>query len=210
MVIAPQGIILLIFGLFICFAGYSMFRSMLPLWGFMLGGLIAITFGMGLAKSMPFDLFVAQIILFILGGIIGALVSAPLYYVAVFATGAALGGLIGIVFGAYLEISGGSVSVVALTTLSGMSFPPPVASTLQFGFMVIFAVITGGLAIGFQKFMITASTAFVGAAAFVAGLNSSAFTLLRDNPSKGIWVVMVWFVMSLLGLFIQYRMRDET
>jgi hypothetical protein len=207
---APQGIILILFGIFICFAGYGLFRSMLPLWGFILGGLITITVGGGLAALIPVDPFVAQIGLFILGGIVGALISAPLYYVAVFATGAALGGLMGIVFGAYLEISGGAVSVKALSTLSALAFPPPVNSSLQFVFMVLFALITGGFAISFQKFMITASTAFIGAAAFVSGLNNSAFALMRDNPSKGIWIVAVWFLMSLLGLFIQYRMRDET
>lgn len=207
---APQGIILLVFGIFICFAGYSMFKSMLPLWGFILGGLIAVTFGTAFAGRFVADLLVVQIIMFIVGGVIGALISSPLYYVAVFVTGAALGGLIGIVFGAYLEVSAGAVSVRALTTLSGLSFPPPVTSTLQFVFMVLFGIITGGFAIGFQKFMITASTAFIGAAAFVAGLNSSAFNLLRDNPGRSMWVIVVWFALAFLGLFIQYRMRDET
>jgi hypothetical protein len=207
---APQGIILLVFGIFICFAGYSMFKSMLPLWGFILGGLIAVTFGSAFTGSFTAEPLLVQIIMFVVGGVIGALISSPLYYLAVFVTGAALGGLIGIVFGAYLEVSAGAVSVRALTTLSGLSFPPPVNSTLQFGCMVLFGVVTGGLAIAFQKFMITASTAFIGAAAFVAGLNSSAFSLLNENTSKNIWVIVIWFALALLGLFIQYRMRDET
>ena len=208
--VTPQGFILIIFGLFICLAGYSLFKSMLPLWGFLLGGLVAIQFGMGLAERIPFPLLVAQIGLFVLGGIIGALVSAPLYYVSVFATGAALGGLVGLVFGSYLELSGGVVSVKALMELSAMAFPPAMTSGLQLALMVIFGLVTGGFAIGFQKFMITMSTAFIGAAAFVAGLNGSAFKLLQNDPAKGIWVIMVWFVMSMIGIFVQYRMRDET
>ena len=207
---APQGIILIIFGIFICFAGYSIFKSMLPLWGFILGGLIMITFGSVFVERFNADPFLLQIILFIVGGVIGALIASPLYYVAVFLTGAALGGLLGIVFGAYLEVSGGAVSVRALTTMSGLTFPPPVTSTLQFVFMVLFAIITGGFAVGFQEFMLTISTAAIGAAAFVAGLNSSAFNLLRDNPGRNLWVVIVWLALSMLGLFVQYRMRDKT
>jgi hypothetical protein len=65
---APQGIILIVFGIIICFAGYSLFRSMLPLWGFILGGLIAITFGSFLADRFSIDPSVLKIILFIIGG----------------------------------------------------------------------------------------------------------------------------------------------
>jgi hypothetical protein len=209
MSITPQGIILIIFGLFICLSGYSIFRSMLPLWGFILGGLVAITVAPGLFPQQEHTL-VFQIIAFVVGGVVGALISAPLYYVAVFLTGAALGALTGAILGSYLEVSTGTVSMKALTTLAAMPFPPEVDSTLQLLLMVVLGLLTGGLAIGFQKFMITASTAFIGSAAIVAGANQGALEILRNNPGRAVWIIFGWFVFSMIGLFVQYRMRDET
>jgi hypothetical protein len=206
---SPQGIILIIFGLFVCFSGYSIFKSMLPLWGFVLGGFVAISFAPGLlGEENPTLVF--QIIAFVVGGVVGALVASPLYIVAVFLTGAAMGGLVGIVFGAYLETSGGAISVKALTTLASMPFPPPVTSTLQLVLLAVFAIITGGFAIAFQEFMIIASTAFIGSAAVVAGANQAALEMMRNNPGRAVWILLAWLIIAMIGLFVQYRTRDET
>jgi hypothetical protein len=209
MVVTPQGIILIIFGFFICFSGYSIFKSMLPLWGFILGGLVALNFAPGiLGNEDPTLLF--QIISFAVGGVIGALISSPLYFVSVFLTGAAMGGLLGIVFGAYLEISGGAPSVKALSSLAGMHFPPDVTSNFQLILLIVFGIITGGLAIAFQKFMITASTAFIGSAAIVAGGNGAAIEILRNDANRAVWILLAWLIVAMIGLFVQYRLRDET
>jgi hypothetical protein len=206
----PQGMILVGFGLFICFMGYSMFRSMLPVWGFILGGLVALTYGGGLTQGIQASPLMIQIGTFVVGGLIGALISAPLYYVSVFLTGASMGALIGIVLGAYISLSGGVVSVKALEALSSMSFPPAVDTTLQLVMAIILGIATGGFAIAFQKFMISASTALIGSAVLVAGLTNSAMDVLRSNPSRGIWLLVAWFLIGMAGLFVQYRMRDET
>jgi hypothetical protein len=205
-----QGMILVVFGIFVCFMGYSMFRSMLPLWGFILGGLVALNFGGGLVSQIHANPLLVQIGTFVVGGIIGALVSAPLYYVSVFLTGAAMGALVGIVFGAYLQMSGGTVSFAALGQLSNMAFPPAVTTGLQFLLLAIFGIITGGFAIAFQEFMISASTALIGAAVLVAGLDTTVLQTMQRSPERGIYLVVIWFVVGMLGLFIQYRMRDQT
>ena len=208
--VTPQGIVLVIFGIFICFMGYSMFKSMMPIWGFILGGLVAINFGAPLTQGIQGNPMVIQILTFIAGGVVGALISLPLYYVSVFLTGAVMGGLMGIILGAYIDMSGGTVSVRAIEAISSMSFPPPVNTALQLLLLIVLGIITGGVAIAFQKFMISASTAFLGSAVLIAGLNTSALDILRTNPSKGIWMLVVWIVVGLVGLFVQYRMRDET
>jgi hypothetical protein len=209
MAVTPQGIILIIFGFLICFSGYSMFKSMLPLWGFILGGLVAINFAPAiLGRENPTLIFL--VIAFALGGVVGALIASPLYYVAVFVTGAAMGGLLGIVAGSYLEMSGGVLSVKAMASLAAMQFPPPVTSTLQLVLLIAFGIITGGFAIAFQKFMITASTAFIGAAAIVAGANKAALEILQGSSSRGLWIMLIWLILAMVGLFVQYRMRDET
>ena len=42
--LTPLGIVLVVFGILVCFAGYNIFQSMLPLWGFILGGFVCILF----------------------------------------------------------------------------------------------------------------------------------------------------------------------
>lgn len=206
--VTPQGIILVIFGGFICFAGYSLFKTMLPLWGFFLGGLVFMTFAPGLFPTVHVSVLVIQIVAFIVGGAIGALISQPLYYVILFLTGAAMGGLIGMVLGAYLQLAGGIVSFRALTELSNMPFPPPVTSTLQTGLIIILAIVSGGAAIGFQRFMVSASTAFIGSAALIAGLDQSVMITLRSRPGSAVWILLGWLVLAIVGLFLQYRMGE--
>lgn len=205
-----QGMVLVVFGIFVCFMGYSLFKSMLPMWGFILGGLIAINFGGGLFTQLKVDPMVLRIGIFVAGGIIGALVSAPLYYVAVFLTGASLGGLVGVVVGGYLSISGGAVTIATLERLSSMAFPPRVETSMQMLMLIVLGLIAGGFAIAFQEFMISAATSLIGSAALVAGLDTTALSSLQYSPERGIYLVIIWVVVGMLGLFVQYRMRDQT
>lgn len=207
---AAQGMILVVFGIFICFMGYSMFRSMLSLWGFILGGFVAINFGGGLTSQIDANPLIIQIGTFAVGGIIGALIASPMYYVSVFLTGAVMGALVGIVLGAYIQLSGGTVSFAALGQLSNMTFPPAVTTGLQFLLLAIFGIVTGGFAIAFQEFMISASTSLIGSAILVAGLRTTVLQGMQNSPERGIYLVVIWFVVGMLGLFVQYRMRDQT
>ncbi len=176
------GAVLVVFGFMVCFMGYSIFRSMLPLWGFILGGLITFYLLPLAYKAPESQLLIVQIVSFVIGGVIGAFVATPLYYVTVFLSGAVLGGLIGLVFGSYLEVSGGEVSMRALTELAAMSFPPRVETAVQVVVMVIFGLVIGGFSISFQKFMISASTAFLGAAGIVSGLTGAILDVFRTTP----------------------------
>lgn len=205
-----QGAVLIVLGVIICLAGYSLFRSMLPLWGFLLVGFIAMTFVPLLIKVPANQHLLVQIVVFIVGGIMGALAAKPLYYVTVFLSGAILGGLVGLVFGAYMEVSSGAISLRALNELAAMPFPPEVNSTMQVALIAILALATGAFAIGFQKFMITASTAFLGSAALVSGLTGVGLALVRFSSNRAVWVVVSWLIIGMLGMFIQYRTQDET
>lgn len=153
---------------------------------------------------------VVQIVSFVVGGVIGAFIATPLYYVTIFVSGAAMGALVGLVFGSYLQISGGEVSMRALTELAAMSFPPKIDSSIQVVMMVVFGLVIGGFSISFQKFMISASTAFLGAAGVVSGLTGAILDVMRSNPGRGMWLMVVWLLLGMIGLFVQFRMRDET
>jgi hypothetical protein len=208
--VTPLGIVLVIFGALVCFMGYSVFRSMLPLWGFILGGFIAITLVPLAVHVAPEQTWILQTVSFIVGGLIGALIATPLYYVTIFISGAAMGGLIGLIAGAYLDVSHGQVSVRALTDLAAMTFPPRIESPLQVILMVVLGLIIGGFSISFQKFMIIASTAFLGAAGVVSGLTGAILDALRTSPTKGVLVMVSWLLLGMIGMFVQFRMRDET
>jgi hypothetical protein len=208
--ITPLGMVLVVFGILVCFAGYNIFQSMLPLWGFILGGFVCILLLPMVIKIPPSQETIFQVVSFVVVGVIGALLARPLYYVTVFLSGAAAGALIGLVFGAYLSISSGQVSISALTELSSMSFPPKVETTLQVVLMVVLGLIVGGFSISFQTFMISASTAFLGSAAVVSGLTGTILDIFRTRPIQGFTIFVVWLALGMIGMFVQFRMRDET
>jgi hypothetical protein len=207
--LTPQGMMLVLVGAVACFMGYSMFRSMLPLWGFILGGWIAMTIAPNFIEvpaSQQLILFIAS---FAIGGVIGALISTPLYYVIIFLSGATLGALIGIVVGSLLEF-GGIASFRDLDTLRNvnLSFPPEVNSITQLVLIVIIGGALGFAALNFQQFMITASSAFLGAAALVSGL-SVVITNSFPNVSGSLMLLLSWLVLGMVGIFIQFRVLGD-
>jgi hypothetical protein len=171
--------------------------------------LLAVSFAPAILGQKNPDV-VFQVIAFAVGGGIGALLASPLYYVSVFLTGAVMGALVGIVFGAYLEISTGALSFRTLAALSSMPFPPPVESTLQLVLMIIFGITAGGLTIAFQKFMLIASTAFIGSAMVIAGQNGATLQILRHDSGRAVWILLAWLILGLVGMFVQFRMQGET
>ncbi len=199
--ITPMGVILIVVGIIVCFSGYSMFRSMLPLWGFILGGFAAMNLAPLVIKVPEAQRLFLDIGSFVLGGVLGAVLASPLYYVTIFASGAAMGAL---------QISGGEISVRALSRLAAMTFPPRVETAVQVFLMVALGLIIGAAALSFQKFMITASTAFLGSAAVVSGFTGTITQALQGSPSQGVWMMVGWLLLGMLGMFIQFRMRDET
>ncbi len=204
----PQGIILVIFGIMACFMGYSLFKSMLPLWGFLLGGWFLLSFGPSFIPIPPAQNLVYQIGLYVVGGLIGAVIAVPLYFVIIFFSGAALGALAGVLVGALIDM-GGINSFSQLDNFTMLTFPPQPSTLLQFVLMVIFGLILGLLALNFQKFMITASSAFVGAAALVGGLSGVISSGLQTS-GIGALLIMAWMVLGFVGLFVQFQvMGDE-
>lgn len=205
----PQDFALVIFGIVACFTGYSMFRGMLPLWGFLLGGWIAyIMFPSimpGEAKNL---LFIG--IAFLIGGTIGAVIAKPLYYVIVFFSGAVLGGIVGIFLGALIDL-GGINSFAQLDKFTAMTFPPFPHTPAQYLFMVILAIVMGVAAISFQQFMVTASSAFMGAAAIVSGVSVPIAAMAKSASGGGALMMLVWIIFGFVGMFVQYRvLGDET
>ncbi|MDZ7714787.1 MAG: DUF4203 domain-containing protein [Balneolaceae bacterium] len=81
-----------------CFFGYRIFKFILGLTGFLLGGVLVAAVGSTLSQE---ELFI--ILTGLVGGFIGAALMVTLYYVGIFFIGAILGGVLGTVLYAVAE-----------------------------------------------------------------------------------------------------------
>lgn len=206
--ITGQDAILIVVGLLACFGGYSMFRQMLPVWGFVLGGWVAYTFLPSIVGPERAGALVVQIIGIGIGALIGAAISIPLYYVIIFLSGAALGMMLGVMLGALVDV-GGISSMQQLTSFTSMAFPPTPETTSQYLIGGLAGLILGGTAIMFQKFMICASSAFLGAGAIVTGFGGSFTALSASDMNRSATMLTAWLLLGLIGLFVQFRMMGE-
>ena len=171
-------------GLVQCFFGHRIFKVILGLTGFFLGGLL----GGYVAYSLTQAQFLG-IVGALIGGLIGAGLMAGLYVVGVF--------LIGSLFGAMVAL--------ALFSIGGSSPPGWI--------VVIMALIAGVLAAVLQKPMIVIATSFGGAWWAVSGLAAITGAIVVQNlreilaglagASAG-WLIG-WFVLGIVGVIFQYR-----
>jgi len=167
-----------------CFFGYRLFKFVLGVTGFFLGGIV----GASLAGAQTSEALFLVLAAFV-GGVVGAALLVVLYFVGVFLLGAWLGGLVGVIL----------VTAMAL---------PPVPLLLP-----VAAVLGGVLALVFQKFMIILSTALGGAGSVVLGIAYFTTDLINPaNPehfcrakgSQFLALLLGWLVLGLAGLLVQY------
>jgi len=186
-----QGVLNVILGLIIlvgalqCFFGYRIFKFILGLTGFLIGGLLAGAIGGTFSQELVFVLMTA-----IAGGLIGAFLMVAMYFVGVFLIGAMFGGILGAVIYAIAEMN-----------------PDPVA-------LLLLAVISGILSLIIQKFMIIISTGFGGAMVVVVGMalfitNTVSLShpeqMMRTGESHMYAILLSWLALGLTGVFVQYR-----
>jgi hypothetical protein len=183
----PAAAILLGGGIISCFFGYRLFRTVLAIFGFILGALAASSlFGVSDTGLM--------LIAAVVGGLVGAFVLIAAYFVGVALVGAGLGAVI-----ANLVFSAGdrdpSVFVVILFSVAGAVG----ATYLQRYFIIV------GTAFGGAWTMIVGAMALVGdRAALRAATSNDVWVAYPLNPAPGQrWVVAVWIVLSLIGAGVQ-------
>jgi Domain of unknown function (DUF4203) len=171
-------------GIVQCFFGYRIFRVVLGITGFFLGGLIGGYLALGLIHSQ-----IGAIIGALIGGLIGAALMAGLYIVGVFLIGALFGAMIAL---AVLSIGGSSPSA---------------------WIVVIAALAAGVLAAVFQRVVIVLATAFGGAWWTLTGIATLAGAITLETPREWLgalasasagWLIG-WLVLGIVGLFFQYR-----
>jgi hypothetical protein len=183
----PAAAMLLVGGIISCFFGYRLFRTVLAIFGFILGALAASSlFGISNTTLM--------VIAAIVGGLIGALILITAYFVGVALVGAGLGAAIANL----LFASNGRDPRVLVVIL--MSIAGAVAATyLQRYFIIV------GTAFGGAWTMIVGAMALVGnGRALKAAASGDVWVAYPLNPAPGQrWVVYVWIVLSLIGAAVQ-------
>ena len=187
----PQNVMIWINGLSIllgciqCFFGFRIFKFILGLAGFLIGGLLAGAAGYAISQEETVALLSALV-----GGVIGSVLMFALYVIGVFLMGALLGGVLGVVLAA-----------------AAQSEPEPAV-------LLILAIIGGGLAVVFQKVMIIVSTGFGGAWNVVAGIayfttgnmaTGDIGQLIRSGGGQLYAMLLCWIALGLVGVIVQYK-----
>ena len=189
------GMIALLFGLALAFAGYRLFLLLLPIWGFFFG------FGLGAQTIMalsPNDAFLATVTSWVVGFIVAAVfaVLAYLFYVAAVAI---------------VSYSLGYSVAVGLLSLIG----------LQFGFIVWVIGLVAGIALAvvvlrfnIQKIVIELATSFLGAGVivgvFLALFGGLPTSQLVQNPvayalkASPFWMI-TFIVLGVVAFIAQFQ-----
>jgi hypothetical protein len=187
------GLIGLLFGAVMCFAGYRLFLVLLPIWAFFFG------FGLGAqaVQALFGEAFLATVTSWIVGFIVALVfaVLAYLFYIAAVAI---------------IAFSLGYTATIGLLTALGL---PLVGGFIAWIGAVVVGVILALVVLRFniQKWIIELATAFLGAGAIVGVfvlLFGGPHTQLLENPvglvlrTQPFWLI-VFGVLAIAGFVLQ-------
>jgi hypothetical protein len=183
----PAAALLLAAGVISCFYGYRLFRTVLAIFGFIFGGMLASSlFGVSAGTMM--------VMAWIIGGLIGAFILIVAYFLGVALAGAAIGATIANLL---FSIGGRDPQVVLVVVFAVAG---AIAATyLQRYFIIVFTAFGGAWT------MIVGAMAMVGdRAALQAAASGDVWVAYPLNPAPGQrWVIYAWIFLSLLGAAVQ-------
>jgi len=183
----PAAGLLLLGGIVSCFFGYRLFRTVLAIFGFILGALAASSV-VGTSDTWP------MIAAAVVGGLLGAGLLFAAYFVGVALVGAGLGAVIAnLVFSASQRDP--HVLLVVFLSIAGAVG----AMYLQRYFIVV------GTSFGGAWTMIVGAMALLGdKRALDAATGGDVWVAYPLNPAPGQrWVPVAWIVLSLIGTAVQ-------
>jgi hypothetical protein len=186
------GLIAMVFGMLLAFAGYRLFLFLLPLWGFFFG----LYLGAQSMQALFGEGFFATITSWVVGFVVGA-IFAVLSYLFYIVAVAILAGSLG--YGA----------AVAILLAIGMDM----------GFLLWLIGIVAGAALIFvtlkfnlQKWVIIIATSVAGAAVVFGGffMMFNPWSKLLENPLKEFFaaspfLLILAIVLAIAGFVVQYR-----
>jgi len=183
----PAAAMLLAGGVISCFFGYRLFRTVLAIFGFVLGGMLASSvFGVSNTTMM--------LVAWVLGGLVGAFILIFAYFLGVALAGAAIGAAL-----ANVMFSIGNRDPRALIVILFSITGAIAAMYLQRYFIIVFTAFGGAWT------MIVGAMALVGdRTALKAAASGDVWVAYPLNPAPGQrWVPIVWIVLSLIGAAVQ-------
>jgi len=188
--LACAGLIGILFGLVLCFAGYRLFIVLLPIWGFIFG----LLFGVQTIQVLLGDAFLGTVTSWVVGLIVGA-IFAVLSYLFYFLAVAIIGGSLGYALAVgLLQLIG--VDMGWLVWIIGV-----VAA-------VALAIVT--IVFNLQKWVVIAATAILGAGIMIETVVFMFYPAAKvlENPVKAAldqsWVlVVVFLIFAILGIIGQ-------
>ncbi len=182
------AVFLVLGGLIACFAGYRLFRTVLAIYGFILGALMA-------SSMVGSTNTVGMVLASIGGGIVGAIVLTFAYFVAIALIGAGLGAL---------------VAHVVWTQVQPTD--PPAAV------IIVLAVLGAIGAMLLQRYIIIVGTALVGAWTIIIGVAAlltgrgpdrvpspaNAWIVYPFAPAPGSgWIPVAFIALGVIGTAVQ-------
>jgi hypothetical protein len=174
-------------GVISCFFGYRLFRTVLAIFGFVLGGMLASSvFGVSNTTMM--------LVAWVLGGLVGAFILIFAYFLGVALAGAAIGAAV-----ANVMFSIGNRDPRALIVILFSITGAIAAMYLQRYFIIVFTAFGGAWT------MIVGAMALVGdRTALKAATSGDVWVAYPLNPAPGQrWVPIVWIMLSLIGAAVQ-------
>lgn len=184
----PVAILLVLGGTLACFAGYRLLRTVLGIYGFIIGAMLA-------SSMVDVSNALAMILAAVIGGFAGAVILVFAYFVGVALVGAGLGALI---------------AHVVWTQAAGTD-PPALA-------VIIASILGAVGTMILQRYVIIVATAFGGAwTIIVGGLTIASAQGVEGLPALGEpwilypftpasgerWVPVAWIALGLIGAIVQ-------
>jgi hypothetical protein len=189
---ACAGLIGLLFGMALTFAGYRLFYFLLPIWGFIFG----IAFGAQAMQALFGQGFLSTVTSWVVGFVVGlvfALLSYLFWVVAVAVVAGALGYAVTVGFLGWLGMEFGLIPWLL-------------------GIVVGALVIGAALFLNLQKWVVIIATAVLGAGAvigtFVLMFNPNAAALaqpVKTAMNTSPLLTLLFFVMAIAGIAVQYQ-----
>lgn len=187
------GILALVIGIALCFAGYRAFRALIAVWGFFAGFLLTIQ-AVGVYSG---DHFLVSVGGLVIAFIIGFVLAALAYYLYVAAV-VILSASVGFWVGTGLMMAFGSSNHSTPTLLIGLIFA---------GILVILT-----LGLNLAKILIIISTSLGGASTIITGvmlflglipLESLSLGIVGAIISRSQFWSLVWLVLAIVGIIVQ-------
>lgn len=183
----PAAIALLLCGIVACFLGYRLFRTVLAIFGFILGALAASSV-FGVSDTGP------MIAAAVVGGLLGAVVLIAAYFVGVALIGAGLGAVV-----AHLLLAAGDRDPHVLAVLFMSIIGAAASMYLQRYFIIV------GTGFGGAWTMIVGAMALVGdETALVAAASGDVWVPYLMNPAPDQeWLPIAWLALGVVGTGVQ-------